>query len=91
MGRMFPCQGKGRRNIGAPAPEDQKRWVGRNVPGKAVAEEPAVNTGLLDRMRWEDSPMPYFLLNFRQIGSLFRFFDFCSILLHNAYRRRLNP
>lgn len=56
-----------------------------------VGEEPAMNTGLRDRMRWEDSPMPYCLLNFRQIGSLFRVFDFCSILLHNAYRRRLNP
>lgn len=60
-------------------------------PAMNMGEEPAMNTGLRDRMRWEDSPMPYCLLNFRQIGSLFRVFDFCSILLHNAYRRRLNP
>ena len=68
---------------------------GRLVPDKVVGEESAMNTGLLDRMRWEDIPTHYFLLNIRQvgitIGRSFWFFDFCGISFHNAHRRRLKP
>lgn len=28
--------------------------IGINVPGKAVGEEPAVNTGVLDSVRWKN-------------------------------------
>lgn len=41
---------------------------GRSVPAKVVEEESAVNTGLLDRIRWKDIPTDCFLLNIRQLG-----------------------
>lgn len=33
----------------------------RSVPGEVVGEQCAKNTGLLDRMRWEDIPIIFFL------------------------------
>jgi len=66
---------------------------GRSVPDKMMGEESAMNTGLLDRIRWEYIPTHYFLPTIRQlvitIGRLFWFFDFCVISFHNTHRRRL--
>lgn len=67
----------------------------RSVPDKVVGEDSAMNTGLLDRMRWEDIPKDFFFLYIRQLGittgRLFWFFDFCGISFHNAHRRKLEP
>lgn len=41
--------------------------IWEECPTKVVEEESAVNTGLLDRVRWEDIPTD-FLLSIRQLG-----------------------
>lgn len=57
----------------------------RSVPAEVVEEESAVNTGLLDRIRWEDIPTD-FLLSIRQlgitVGSLFCYLIF--VLSHST-------